>query len=248
MTGVQTCALPISAVRRSAFALAPVLRLLRLGAPIGAQFLLEMGVFAATALLIGNLDAQNGVRAGEGPGLGGHQIALQLASLSFMVPLGLGMAASVRVGWAVGRTDHAAVRRSVHAALVAGAAVMTGFMLLFLLLPGALARLLCTHDEVLAMAVTLIPIAGVFQIGDGLQVVAIGCLRGLGDVRSPVLANFFGFWVLGLPLGCWLGFGLGAGPAGLWWGLVLGLFAVAGVLLVVLHWRVQERRGRLAAD
>jgi len=121
-------------------------------------------------------------------------------------------------------------------------------MLLFLLLPGALARLLCTHDEVLAMAVTLIPIAGVFQIGDGLQVVAIGCLRGLGDVRSPVLANFFGFWVLGLPLGCWLGFGLGAGPAGLWWGLVLGLFAVAGVLLVVLHWRVQERRGRLAAD
>jgi len=236
-----------ASVRASAFALAPVLRLLRLGAPIGAQFLLEMGVFATTALLIGNLDAQNGI-AGEGQGLGGHQIALQLASLSFMVPLGIGMAASVRVGWAVGRGDHTAQRRAVQAALTAAVTVMTGFMLLFLLLPGTLASLLCKHGDVLAMATTLIPIAGVFQIGDGLQVVAIGCLRGLGDVRSPVLANFVGFWVLGLPLGCWLAYGLGMGPAGFWWGLVLGLFAVAGVLLLVLHWRLQERRGRLQAD
>ena len=237
-----------AAVRHSAFAFGPALRLLRLGAPIGLQFLLEMGVFATTALLIGNLDARNGVSSGDGPGLGGHQIALQLASLSFMVPLGLGMAASVRVGWAVGRGDQGAVRRSVGAALVAGATVMSGFMLLFLLVPGVLAGWFTGHAEVLAVAVALIPIAGVFQIGDGIQVVAIGCLRGLGDVRSPVVANFVGFWVLGLPLGCWLAFGRGWGPAGFWWGLVLGLFVVAGGLLLVLHWRLQERRERLRVE
>jgi MATE family multidrug resistance protein len=233
------------AVRDAVLAVTPLLRLLRLGAPIGAQFLLEMGVFAATALLIGNLDAGT---TGGGATLGGHQIALQLASLSFMVPLGIGMAASVRVGWAVGRGDPASVQRSVRVALLAGGAVMSGFMLLFLLAPLALAGLLTRHADVLAMAVVLIPIAGVFQIGDGLQVVAIGCLRGLGDVHSPVVANFVGFWVLGLPLGCWLGFGLGGGAAGLWWGLVLGLFVVAGGLLLVLHWRVQERRQRLSVE
>lgn len=240
-------------VRRSAFALGPLWRLLKLGTPIGLQFALEVGVFATTALLIGWLDAHAGL-AGEkgatsqGLGLSGHQIALQLASLSFMVPLGLGMAASVRVGWAVGRGDATALRRSAGAALVAGASVMACFMLLFLLLPGALAGSLTTHPEVLAMAATLIPIAGVFQIGDGLQVVAIGCLRGLGDVRSPVVANVLGFWVVGLPLGCWFAFGLDWGPAGLWWGLVLGLFVVAAGLLVVLRWRLQERRERLAVE
>ena len=236
------------AVRASALALQPVLRLLRLGTPIGAQFLLEMGVFAATALLIGKLDVQAGVVDAEGPGLGGHQIAIQLATLSFMVPLGLGMAASVRVGWAVGRGDLTGVRRAVAAALTCGAGVMTAFMLLFLLVPDTLAGLLCKHPEVLATAVLLIPIAGVFQIGDGLQVVAIGCLRGLGDVRSPVWANIVGFWVCGLPLGCWLAFAQDQGPAGLWWGLVCGLFFVAGGLLVVLRWRVREQRQRLAVD
>ena len=237
-----------SAVRAAALAWRPVWRLLLLGAPIGAQFLLEIGVFAATALLIGNLDKNAGVANGEGPGLGGHQIALQLASLSFMIPLGLGMAASVRVGWAVGRGDLPGVRRAVIAALACGASVMTAFMLLFLLLPHPLASLLCKHEDVLAIAVLLIPIAGVFQIGDGLQVVAIGCLRGLGDVRSPVWANIVGFWVCGLPLGCWLAFGRHQGPAGLWWGLVCGLFFVAGGLLVVLRWRVRERCQRLAVD
>jgi addiction module HigA family antidote len=118
----------------AAKALAPVLRLLRLGAPIGAQFLLEMGGFAAVALLIGRIDEAAG-DGGDGPRIAGHQIALQLASLSFMVPLGLAMAASVRVGWAIGRGDAASAARSVRVALVAGATVMTGFMALFLLLP-----------------------------------------------------------------------------------------------------------------
>ncbi|MCU0866098.1 MAG: MATE family efflux transporter [Planctomycetes bacterium] len=236
-----------AAVRSAAFALQPLWRLLRLGAPIGAQFLLEMGVFGATALLIGNLDAKAGT-AGTGPSLAGHQIALQLASLSFMVPLGLGIAASVRVGWAIGRGDHAAVRRATTAALWAGAVVMSGFMLLFLLAPRALAGLMTAQPEHLAMAALLIPIAGVFQIGDGIQVVAIGCLRGLGDVRSPMLANVLGFWVIGLPLGCWLAFDRQAGPAGFWWGLVVGLFVVAAGLLVVLRLHLRRQQQRLVVE
>ncbi len=236
-------ALRTADVRRDAFAWAPLVHAARLGVPIGAQFLLEIGVFAATALLIGTFDAN--ADDPFGARLGGHQIALQLASLSFMVPLGLGIASSVRVGWAVGRGDHAAVRRSVLAALCAGTAVMAAFMVVFLAVPHWLARSMTDHAPIVEVAAALIPIAGAFQIGDGVQVVAIGCLRGLGDTRSPVLANVVGFWLIGLPVGCWLAFGLGAGPAGLWWGLVIGLFAVAGALLAVLRLRVAERRGRL---
>ena len=238
--------LGLATVRHGVLLWAPLWRMLRLGIPIGVQFVLEIGVFAATALLIGWFDANAGDASGAR--LAGHQIALQLASLSFMVPLGLGIAASVRVGWAVGRGDPTAARRSAIAAVLASMAVMSGFMLLFLLLPGTLASAMNSHGEAIAMATTLIPIAGAFQIGDGLQVTVIGCLRGLGDTRSPVLANLVGFWGLGLPFGCWLGFGCDMGPAGLWWGLVAGLFVVAGSLLLVLRLRLRERRGRLRVD
>lgn len=237
-----------ASIRARAFALAPLWRLLKLGLPIGTQFALEMGAFAMTGLLIGHYDAALGMPGSEGPSLGGHQIAMQLASLSFMVPLGLGMAASVRVGWAVGRGDPDAIKRSVSVALVSGATIMSGFMLLFLLLPGELADLLVVHEDVNLMAASLIPIAGVFQIGDGLQVVAVGCLRGMGDVRSAVVANVVGFWILGLPIGYWLAFEQDLGPAGFWWGLVIGLLVVAAGLLSIVYKRTAEKRGRLSVD
>jgi multidrug resistance protein, MATE family len=237
-----------ASVRARAFALAPLWRLLKLGLPIGTQFALEMGAFAMTGLLIGHYDAALGMQGSEGPSLGGHQIAMQLASLSFMVPLGLGMAASVRVGWAVGRGDPDAIKRSVSVALVSGATIMSGFMLLFLLLPGELADLLVVHQDVKLIAASLIPIAGVFQIGDGLQVVAVGCLRGMGDVRSAVIANVVGFWILGLPIGYWLAFEQDLGPAGFWWGLVIGLLVVAAGLLSIVYKRTAEKRGRLSVD
>jgi multidrug resistance protein, MATE family len=198
--------------------------------------------------LIGQYDATVGEANGLGPSIGGHQIALQLASLSFMVPLGLGMAASVRVGWAVGRGDSQAIRRSVSVALFTGATMMSGFMVLFMLWPSQLASMLVAHDEVRKIAATLIPIAGVFQIGDGLQVVAVGCLRGMGDVRSAVVANVFGFWIVGLPLGYWLAFSKGYGPAGLWWGLVVGLSVVALVLMRVVYHHADQKRARLSVD
>lgn len=233
------------AVARAAFALGPLWRVLRLGTPSGLQFVLEMGVFAAVALFIGNFDASTD---SDGAGLAGHQVAMQLATLSFMLPLGLGIATSVRVGWAVGAGDQAAVHRAVRAGLVASATVMAGFMLLFLLMPTALAGLLTSQPEHVAMAAILIPIAGVFQIGDGLQVAAIGSLRGLGDLRSPVVANLVGFWLLGLPLGLWLARSCELGAAGLWWGLVGGLFVVAGGLLYVLRLRLRLDHRRLRLD
>jgi MATE family multidrug resistance protein len=215
------------AVRERVFALAPLRRLLGLGLPIGMQFSLEMGVFALTALFIGWF--------GEAE-LGGHQVALQFAAMSFMVPLGLSMAAAVRVGWAVGRGDMASARRVVSVALAAGGAVMAAFMVLFSAVPARLAGLLTDMPEVVARAAVLLPIAAVFQVGDGLQVAAIGCLRGLGDTRTPMLVNVVGFWLVGLPTGCGLAFGLGLGPAGLWWGLCVGLCGVAMALLLMV-WR-----------
>jgi MATE family multidrug resistance protein len=223
-------------LRAEALAPRPLWALLCLGAPIGAQFALEMGVFALTALLIGWVDAAAQQEAG-GPRLGGHQIALQLASMSFMLPLGLSLGASVRVGWAIGRSDMPAAVRTAKAALLAGAAVMAAFMALFLLAPTWLARVSTDQPDIIAWAAAIIPIAGVFQIGDGLQVVSIGLLRGIGDVRSPMLINVVGFWLIGLPLGCAFGFHWHHGPEGLWWGLALGLFAVAAALL----WMVRRR-------
>ena len=108
--------------------------------------------------------------------------------------------------------------------------------------------MLAEHEEMIAVAATLIPIAGVFQIGDGLQVVAVGCLRGLGDMRSAVVANLVGFWLLGLTIGSALAFGAGMGPRGLWWGLAIGLFTVALGLMWVLRVRASQDRERLQVD
>jgi MATE family multidrug resistance protein len=169
-----------------------------------------------------------------------HQVAINLASLTFMVPLGVSSAAAVIVGHAVGRGDAAAVHRGTLAALAVGAgfmAVMAGVLMVF---PGPLARLYTADADVLALTVVLLPIAGVFQVFDGLQVVSLGLLRGLGDTRVPVVAGLAGFWGIGMPVSLVLGFVLDFGAPGLWWGLVVGLVAVALFLLL----RVLERERR----
>src|SRR5205823_6209234 len=142
---------------------------------------LEMWVFTATAMLIGSMGPLQ---------LAGHQIALNLASLSFMVPLGVGAAAATRVGNAIGRGDAPGARRSALVALGVGASVMLFSATLFALFPEALARLYSPDGHVVAMAAQLLPIAALFQIFDGTQAVGCGVLRGAADVRIAAVINF----------------------------------------------------------
>ena len=182
--------------------LRPLVRMVKLGLPIGAQMMLEGGAFNVVALLMGWLGVAQ---------VAAHQIALNLASLTFMVPLGVSSAAAVIVGHAVGRGDPAGVRRSTVASLVVGAGFMLCTGALFVAAPEPLAGLYTRDAMVLALAALLLPIAGVFQVFDGLQVVAIGLLRGLGDTRMPMIVNIIGFWCIGMPVSLWLGFGLDYG-------------------------------------
>jgi MATE family multidrug resistance protein len=217
--------------RRDALASKPLGRLLRVGAPVGGQQFLEFGVFGAAGLLMGLLGAIP---------LASHQVALQLAALTFMVPLGVAQATSVLVGQAVGRGDPPAARRASGAGLAVGVGFMTLTAILFLAAPVLLARAFSDDAPVIATAALLLPIAGVFQVFDGLQVVAAGALRGVGDTRVPMILNLVGFWFVGLPVSAGLGFLLGAGPPGIWWGLAIGI----GVVAVLLAHRVRRRFGR----
>jgi MATE family multidrug resistance protein len=213
--------------------------MLALGAPIGAQMTLESGVFSTVGLLMGAL--------GVVP-VAAHQVALNLASLTFMVPLGVSSAASVIVGHAVGRGDAGGVRRSTLAALGVGASFMLLMAVPLIGVPEFLAALYTPDRQVIGLAVLLLPIAGVFQVFDGLQVVAIGLLRGLGDTRVPMLANIIGFWAIGFPVSLVLAFPLGLGAVGLWWGLVVGLIIVALFLIVRVRQRERQDLARILID
>lgn len=209
----------------------PSLReLLHLGFPAALQMTFEVGVFALATILAGGLvpDA-----------LAAHQIVLNIASLTFMVPLGIGSAAAVLVGQAGGRRDFREARRLGWQALAMG----TGFMSLsaatLYFFSGAILGFYTTVPSVILLAQKIILVAAFFQISDGAQVVAAGCLRGLGNTRTAMLTNLFGHWALGLPIGVALCYGLGWGIVGLWNGLSLGLTAVAIVL--VRRWAVESR-------
>lgn len=219
--------------------LAPLGRMIRLGTPIGAQYVLEFGAFAVVALMMGWIGTRQ---------MAGHQVAINLASLTFMVPLGVADAASVLVGRAVGRGDPIGARGSAKAALTCAVAFMSCTGITFLTLPGPLARIYTADLDVLTVASALIPIAGVFQVFDGLQTVAGGILRGLGHTRAPMVVNLLGYWVLGLPVSAYLGFVARVGPAGLWWGLVLGLGVVATFLLVRVRIGLARQQTRVLID
>lgn len=217
----------------------PLRKMLRIGVPVGVQYLLEVGVFNAVALLMG-VQATTTLAA--------HQVAISLASFTFMVPLGIGAAASVMVGQAIGRGDPGAARRAAVAALTAGLAASAFTTVLFLTVPELLAGAYVTEPGVVALAATLIPLAGVFQLFDGVQAVAGGALRGAADTRAAMLANILGFWAVGLPIGLTLAFRFGMGPRGLWWGLVAGLAAVAAVLVLRLYLRFGGPLARVHVD
>jgi MATE family multidrug resistance protein len=145
--------------------------------------------------------------------------------------MGIGSAASVLVGHAIGERDGAHARRVAASALACGAGFMVLSAVVLRAIPGAFARLYTSVPEVVAIASLLIPIAGLFQVFDGLQVVASGVLRGAGDTRAAMISNVLGFWLIGMPVSLWLGFGLERGVVGLWWGFVVGLAAVAAILV-----------------
>ncbi|HSO23626.1 MAG TPA: MATE family efflux transporter [Chondromyces sp.] len=217
----------------------PLWRTVRLGLPIGFQVQLEMVAFAVIALVMGGLGTVQ---------MAAHQVTINLASLTFMVPLGVAQATSIRVGLAIGAGDNDGARRAASAGLLIGAAFMSATGTAFIVAPRALAAAYTSAAEVVALAALLIPIAGFFQIFDGLQVVAAGALRGAGDTRAPLVVNLVGFWGFGLPASLLLAFPLGLGPSGLWWGLVVGLGAVAVFLLARVAWRFRGDIVRLAVE
>jgi MATE family multidrug resistance protein len=196
---------------------------LALGAPVGLQLLAEVGVFATATVLMGQLGKTS---------LAAHQVALQLASTTFMVPLGIGTAAAVRVGQAIGRGDAPGTRRAGLVAIGAGAAFMACCALLFVVAGEPLTRVFTTDENVVRAAIPLVAIAAFFQLSDGVQAVASGALRGAGDTRWPLFSNLAGHYAIGLPTSLALTFGLGWGARGLWWGLSAGLTSVALALLL----------------
>jgi MATE family multidrug resistance protein len=214
-------------------------RMFTLGAPIGVQMQLEFGIFGVVGLLMGSI----GVTA-----IAGHQVALSLASFTFMVPLGVSGAAAVLVGNAVGRNDPGEARRAALAGLVIGMVFMATSTTAMVAAPQLISRIYSNQETVIAVAASLIPLAGVFQVFDGLQVVSIGILRGLADTRGPMIINVVGFWLVGLPVSAWLGMKTPLGPRGLWWGLVAGLAVVAVILLVRVRSRLRGPMARVRID
>ncbi len=211
------------------FELGRLWRLIELGWPAAAQLTLEVGVFAAASALAGRLEPHF---------LAAHNIVLNLAGLSFMVPLGVASAGAVRVGHAVGRGDSEGAKRAGWVALALGAAFMSVAAALFVTYPDVILHLFTSDRDVVATGVTLLLVAAVFQLFDGLQGVATGVLRGLGDTRTPMFSNLAGHWIIGLPVGYALCFWWGFGVVGLWIGLSTGLILVAIVLVPVWHRRI----------
>ncbi len=203
----------------------------KLGAPVGLHMMAEVGLFALVGLLA--------ARLGTVP-MAAHQVAIALASFSFNGAVGIGNAGSVRVGWAVGARDTTAARRAGLVAFAAGAAIMSAWGLLFLLLPGFFARMMSSDAAVIAATTPLLRVAGLFQVSDGIQAVGAGVLRGAGDTRFTLWANLLGHWALGFPAAILLGLVLGGGVTGLWWGLLAGLSTVA--LALFLRFRRISRR------
>jgi len=205
--------------------------ILRVGLPIALGLFSEGGMFTAAALILGSLGTV---------AVAGHQVALNFCALTFMIPLGLAMAVTVRVGHAVGRRDPAAVRFS--------AAVGTGMAMLsqlatatvMVLAPRWVGGVYTRDPAVLDMAARLLALAALFQLSDGVQVSAAAALRGIKDTRVPMLIVAVAYWWVGIPLGAWLTFGAGRGAAGMWLGMIAGL-TVAAVLLALRFHLVSRR-------
>lgn len=220
-------------------------QLVRLGLPISLTVGFEAGLFNVTAILMGLL--------GEAA-LAAHQVALQSASMTFTLAVGLSVASSVRVGQLLGAGDESGARRAGLAGLSLAVLVMSGTACLFWLAPRSVVSVYLdladpANAVVVESAVLFLGIAATFQVFDGIQVCAAGVLRGYKDTTVPMLISLFSYWFVGIGSGSWLAFGLGWGGRGLWTGLVLGLGCAAILLVLRFRWRSRNRgvsKGRMA--
>lgn len=201
-----------------------ILPLVKIGAPIGATIFLEMGMFSLTTILLGRLGAEI---------VASHTIAANLGGITYMLPLALGMAATIRVGFNIGTKELALARKTSGVAMKASLAVAIIAGILIILLREQIASLYSNDPEVIALASGLMIFVAVYQIFDDTQATALGVLRGYKDTQAPMWITLFGYWVIGLPVGYTLGFGLLGDPMGIygfWIGLLAGLAIVSGLI------------------
>jgi MATE family multidrug resistance protein len=225
--------------RRESISLAPLRRMIAIGAPVSLQLFAESFAFGFTGLAMGWIGTAT---------LAGHQITLSLAALTFMVPMGVAGATAAMVGRAIGRADMPAARRDSAAGLVCGVGFMAFMAVLFVSIPGVLARAFTADAATIAVVTVLLPIAGVFQVFDGMQVISSSILRGSGDTRVPMILHVLSFWAVGVPLGLALAFLFDRGAAGLWWGLTAGLASAAVLQMARVRSRLSREVRRLHLD
>jgi multidrug resistance protein, MATE family len=197
-------------------------KLINIGLPSGFQYLLEVGAFSFGAIMIGWIGAKQ---------LAAHQIAISLASATYMVILGIASAGTIRVGDAVGKKSTEQIRSAGFSAIGLASAVMLTFAVIFFLCRKILPAFYNTNPEVIEIASVLLIIAGLFQLFDGLQATGIGVLRGLTDVKIPLLISILSYWVIAMPISYLLGFVFNFGAVGIWVGLLLGL-ATLGITML----------------
>ncbi len=208
---------------RLSFDAAGLRRYLRLGIPVGFQLALEANAFTFGMIMIGWIGVVE---------LAAHQVVLNMASFTFMLPLGISIGSSVRVGNLIGAGQPERLRVACHTAFAMGGGVMAVAAFCFVAFRNALPLFYLEDVAVVGLAATLLPIAGAFQIADGIQVVGGGLMRGMGRPKAGAVVNLIGFYVVGLPLGWFLAFPMKLGAVGIWWGLAAGLGGVAIMLYI----------------
>jgi MATE family multidrug resistance protein len=208
--------------------------ILRMGVPVAFQITLEVGVFGVASILV--------ARLGEYP-LAAHQIAITVVSTTFMVPLGTAAATSVAVGHAIGARDAQRASDRGWTGIAMGGGFMALSGLVMFLAPQMIVRIFTADKTVASIGVSLLAVGAVFQFFDGVQGVSSGALRGAGETRVAMITNFFGYWVLGFPIGYSLCFKAGLGAPGVWIGLCVGLIVVSVILATLWHRKTKALRG-----
>ncbi len=224
---------------RRSFEPAGLGRFLRLGLPVGVQLALESNAFTVAMIMVGWMGVAE---------LAAHQVVMNMASLTFMLPLGIAIGAGARVGNLIGARNPAQLRLACRAGLLMGGGVMSIAAVIMVAYREELPRLYIADVEVVALSALLLPIAAAFQIADGVQVVGGGLMRGMGRPQAGAVVNLIGFYIIGLPLAYGFAFPGGMGLAGIWWGLAAGIGGVAVMLCAWVYRTIERPLSELSVD